>query len=257
MNLNQDQTPAETHIAVVIPCYNHANVLRRTLEGLSVQSLKPFEVVVVDDGSSDHPETIVNEFKTRLPVTFVRFETNKGAPAARNEGARHIHAPYVLFLDADAELIPDALESFLNALIEHPEAGFAYSNFYWGYKPFRGKAFDVEALICRNYIHTSSLMRSVMFPGFDETLKKFQDWDLWLTMAKSGIKGVWVDRFLYRIEPRRKGMSHWIPGFMYGIPWERLGWMPDVIRRYREAEAVIKKKHGEPTECENKKHGIF
>jgi glycosyltransferase involved in cell wall biosynthesis len=255
MKPNDHQNPAS--IAVVIPCFNHADILRRTLEGLVHQTLKPFEVVVVDDGSGDHPETIVKDFETLLPIKFVKFEMNKGAPAARNAGARLTSSPYILFLDADAELVPDALETFLRTLEAHPEAGFAYSNFYWGRRPFRGKEFDVAALHCQNYIHTSSLIRTVMFPGFDETLKKFQDWDLWLTMAESGIKGIWIDRFLERFQPRRSGMSKWMPSFMYAVPWERIGWIPKRIRQYREAEAVIFKKHGQEAECENEEHGIF
>src|SRR5690349_6466782 len=97
-------------IAVVIPCFNHANVLRRTLEALCRQTLKPKEVVVVDDGSVDQPEIIVQEFKSRLPIEFLRFETNRGAPAARNEGARRTTARLLLFLDADAEFSPNALQ---------------------------------------------------------------------------------------------------------------------------------------------------
>jgi glycosyltransferase involved in cell wall biosynthesis len=247
-----------SRITVVIPCYNHANVLRRTLEGLAKQTIKPLEVVVVDDGSNDHPETIVKDYKTRLPIKIVRFGTNKGAPAARNEGARQTSAPFILFLDADAELVPNALETFFKTLQEHPEAGFAYANFYWGGKSFRGKTFNVPALRCQNYIHTSSLIRRVVFPGFDETLKKFQDWDLWLTIEESGIIGVWIDRFLYRIEPRRNGMSSWMPSFMYVIPWDRFGWMPRSIKQYREAEAVIIKKHMLKEECDDDgTHGVF
>lgn len=238
-------------IAVVIPCYNHAYILRRTIEAVLNQTLKPLEVVVVDDGSADDPKSVYDAAlrggrgdAAEIRWSFIRFDRNRGAPAARNEGAKRTSAPHILFLDADAILKPHALESFLQALEEHPEADFAYSNFLWGAKRFRGRPFDPEALRRRNYIHTSSLIRRSAFPGFDETLNKFQDWDLWLTMSERGSKGVWIDEDLYRVEPRKAGMSRWLPKIAYRIPWHRLGFQPKEIGRYREAEHVVRKKHG-------------
>jgi len=236
--------PQTPDIAIVIPCYNHADVLGRTLEALAKQTLQPAEVVVVDDGSTDNPETLARAFAARLPLRFVRFETNRGAPAARNEGARQTSAPFLLFLDADAALIPQALAAFHQTLDHHPEVDFAYSDFLWGSKLFRGKPFEAEALKRKNYIHTSSLLRRQAFPGFDETLKKFQDWDLWLTMAQKGSCGIWIKRELYRIEPRKQGISRWLPRAAHLIPWNSLGFQPKEIGRYREAEKIVRRKHG-------------
>lgn len=230
-------------IAVVIPCYNHSNILRRTLKGLMDQTLQPKEVVVVDDGSEDHPEAIVRDFERVFPFTYVRFGQNRGAAAARNEGARRTTASLILFLDADAALVPDALESMARELERHPEAAFVYSNFFWGTKRFRGRPYNLEELKRQNYIHTSSLIRRRAFPDFDESLKKFQDWDLWLTMAEAGHLGTWIDRELYRIEPRKQGMSRWLPKIAYHIPWQKLGFEPKEITSYRGAEAIVKNKH--------------
>lgn len=231
-------------IVVVIPCFNHADTLPSVLESLARQTRLPKEIVVVDDGSTDHPEVVIEAWKNRLPLTFVRFETNRGAPAARNEGARRTSAPLLLFLDADAVLQPDALETYLHALNERPAADFAYGNFLWGTKRFRGHPFDLQSLKERNFIHTSSLLRRSAFPGFDESLKKFQDWDLWLTMAERGSTGCWIDRELMRIQPRREGMSRWLPRIMYRIPWQQLGFIPKEIHRYQEAEKIVRQKHG-------------
>ncbi len=233
-----------SEIAIVIPCYNHASLLRRTLESLVCQTLQPKEVVVIDDGSQDNPKAVIDEFIQRLPLRYVRFEQNRGAPAARNEGARLTTSPLLLFLDADAELIPQALSLMAEALQLHPEASFAYGSFLWGKKMFRGKPFSVEDLRQVNYIHTSSLLRREAFPGFDETLKKFQDWDVWLTLAKRGRLGVWIDRVLFRIEPEGGTMSRWLPKIVHKIPWPMFGYMPREIRKYRVGEAIIRKKHG-------------
>jgi glycosyltransferase involved in cell wall biosynthesis len=264
--IGEDSMTQNHDIAVVIPCFNHANVLRRTLEALYHQTLQPKEVVVVDDGSVDNAEEVFLSFRPKrseaeeslrrgpsapsdstrddIRWEFVRFETNRGAPAARNEGARRTTSPFILFLDADAEFSPNALRQMSEALDQHPEASFAYANFLWGAKLFRGKSFDEEALKKQNYIHTSSLMRRADFPGFDETLTKFQDWDLWLTMAEQGKRGVWIDEVLYRIQPRAQGYSRWLPRIAYMIPWQKLGFQPKEVGRYRDAEAIVRKKHG-------------
>ena len=63
-------------------------------------------------------------------------------------------------------------------------------------------------------------------------------------MAARGSRGVWVEQSLYRVEPRREGISRWLPSITYRIPWQKLGWEPDAVRRHREAETIIKQKHG-------------
>jgi glycosyltransferase involved in cell wall biosynthesis len=231
-------------VSVVIPCHDHAQALERTLAALRAQTFKDIEMVVVDDGSHDRPDEVAKRY-TDLPLRLVTWRENRGAPAARNEGARLTSAPYLLFLDADATLVPEALEKMLTALDAHPEVDFVYSSFHWGDKLFRGKPFDVEALRRTNYIHTSSLLRRSAFPGFDERLKRFQDWDLWLTMTEKGSVGIWVEEPLFTVEPRKMGgMSHWLPAFMYKIPWEMVGWMPEAVRTYKDAEHGIRVKHG-------------
>jgi phosphatidylinositol alpha-1,6-mannosyltransferase len=234
----------DARISVVIPCYEHATTLRRTLDALSRQTLTPMEIIVVDDGSTDDPESVVRSFESRLHIRFLKLRHNHGAPTARNEGARLTSGDYLLFLDADAELTPDALERYVSALEMHPEADFAYANFFWGLKRFSSQPYDVDSLRRTNYIHTSSLIRSKSFPGFDESLKKFQDWDLWLTMAEKGSRGVWIDADMYRIEPRERGMSRWLPRIAYRIPWHLIGWTPKDVLKYRKAESIIRSKHG-------------
>ena len=239
-------------ISVVIPVYNHAKELVACLASLERQTFQDFEVIIVDDGSV--PAVVLSPTKdlTRSEILhsvqndtrLLRLPENKGAPAARNEGFRRSKGEFVIFLDADAVLEPRALARLKQALDEHPDAAFAYPSFRFGMKLFRGREFDVEALRRQNYIHTSALIRREAFPGFDESLKKFQDWDLFLTMAEQGKKGVWVDEMLLSFTPRRDGISQWLPAFVHKMPWPILGWMPREIRRYREAEAIIRKKHG-------------
>jgi glycosyltransferase involved in cell wall biosynthesis len=230
-------------VSVIIPVWNHAKEASECLGSLKHQTYKNFEVIMVDDGSTDDLEARVAKQNYPFSFQFIRFSENRGAPAARNEGYRHARGNLVMFLDADAVLLPHTLETTVKTLTEHPEADFAYSSFYFGWKLFRSGMFDAAALKRANYIHTSALLRREAFPGFDESLKKFQDWDLWLTIAERGGKGMWIDEPLFRVKPRRDGMSHWLPSFVYRIPWDKLGWMPETVRRYRKAEQVIRQKH--------------
>jgi hypothetical protein len=151
----------------------------------------------------------------------------------------------LLFCDADVMAEPTMLAEFQKALEIHPEASYAYSSFYWGRKRFPSRPFDPEALRDNNYVNTMSLIRREHFPGFDLSLKRFQDWDLWLTMLEQGRTGTLVDAFLFTVQQDhgRHGISHWIPSFLYRIPWKKLGWMPRAIRSYEDARAIVKKKH--------------
>ncbi len=242
----RDEIKKESDVAIVIPCWNHAKTLEKTLQAICNQTVLPREVVVIDNNSIDNPEVIVAKFKNSLPISCVTYKDKQGAPAARNEGARLTNAPFLLFLDADVELKPEALETMRMALDKHPEADFAYSDFYWSHKLFKGRNWDPIALRRMNWIHTSSLIRREAWVPFDESLKRFQDWDLWLTLAEQGKKGIWIPKPLFKVTEAagRKGkISSWIPAFVHRMPWPILGWMPDEIRHYREAENIIKQKH--------------
>ena len=230
-------------ISVVIPCYNHAPELATTLESLTRQTLQPAQIIIVDDASKDDLQPIIQKYKANLPIHLVRQEQNRGAAAARNTGAKFADQDFIIFIDADMDLAPNCLEAMAQGLIDHPEASYAYSDFYWGRVHFKGQPFSDEALRKLNYIHTSSLIRRADALPFDENLKKFQDWDLWLRMAEQGKVGIWIPEILFKVIERKTGMSQWLPAFVYRIPWPVLGWTPKTIKRYREAEAIIKNKH--------------
>ncbi len=231
------------NISVVIPCYNHAKELQSTLKSLTEQTIGIKQVIVVDDGSNDNPLQVAESFKKSLSITTIRLERNSGAPTARNRGAQLAKSEFIIFLDADAVLKQQALELMLSTLAQHPEASYAYGDFLWGNRLFRGKSFNAENLRRQNYIHTSALIRKVDFPGFDESLRKFQDWDLWLIMLNSGKIGVWIPEVLFSVTERKNGMSQWLPSFIYKLPWPIMGYTPKTITKYRIAENIIKEKH--------------
>lgn len=222
-------------ISVIIPVFNHAEALKVCLRSLEKQTLQDFEIIIVDD-ASDAP--VMN--------AAITFEKNLGAPAARNAGFAEAKGEYVIFLDADIELRHDALKKLTDALEKHPEAAFAYSSFTFGFKKFASFPFDPELLKRTPYIHTSALIRREAFSGFDESLRKFQDWDLFLTMSEQGKRGILVKEMLLRVKTKGT-MSQWLPSLTHFIPWPIFGWMPKPVAKYEAAEKIIRDKHHLPS----------
>lgn len=194
-------------ISVIVPAHDAAETLGACLASVRAQTRRAHEVVVVDDGSNDATADIA-----RTAGVTVRSVPHGGAAAARNVGAGMATGELLFFCDADLALDPRLLERLAAALAAHPEASFAYCGFEWGGKTFGLRPFDAAAVRRNNYISTMSLIRRRDFPGFDASLERFQDWDLWLTMIGRGKVGVGVPEVLFRVRSegtmsRRGGLS--------------------------------------------------
>jgi glycosyltransferase involved in cell wall biosynthesis len=229
-------------ISVILPVYNRADKLKQTLDGLNRQTYRDFEVVIINDGSKDNPEKVFTDFLTtsKTELNFYYFnQKNLGAPAARNRGAREAKGDYLFFCDDDSVLEPNAFEVLLSALAANPTVSYAYSSFIWGKKLFKGRPFDAEQLKKTPYIHTMALIRRSDYPsvGWDESIKKFQDWDLWLTMLENNKVGVFVDQVLFTVATGGT-MSSWVPAFAY----KYLPFLP-AVKKYNSAMAIIYAKH--------------
>lgn len=107
-------------ISVVIPAYNYAHYLPRTLESVIPQLQADMEVIVVDDGSTDGTVELLNQYAIRLPAMKLLRQVNAGAGAARNSGIRAASGKYILPLDADDELTPAALDTLKQLVVSDP-----------------------------------------------------------------------------------------------------------------------------------------
>jgi glycosyltransferase involved in cell wall biosynthesis len=112
--------PAVPLVSVVTPCYNQAHFLRDAIESILAQTYPRIELVVVDDGSLDNTAAVVADYPL---VRCVRQE-NRGVAEARNAGFGATNGEYVLFVDADDRLAPDAVQAHLRCFEEHSPAGF-------------------------------------------------------------------------------------------------------------------------------------
>lgn len=216
-------------VSIIIPVYNNSRELKRCLKSIKTQIFRDFEIIVVDDGSDE-------EIKVPKYIKLIK-QKHTGSNPARNMGFKESKGEYLLFCDADIKLNTNCIQKMLNALQNNPQSSYAYSSFRYGFKKFSLWEFDVEKLKQMPYIHTTSLIRREHFPGFDENIKRFQDWDLWLTMLKKGYIGKFIPEVLFKVKAGGK-ISRWFPSFFY-----RFGWLKSV-GDYKKAEEIIKKKHG-------------
>ncbi len=230
-------------ISIIIPVYNQARKLIKALESINRQNYRDYEVIIVNDGSQDGVEMIFAKYYKKLTndckYLFIN-ENNKGAPHARNIGCQKAHGDYLLFCDADAVLEDDALEIMLETIINNPNVSYVYPSFYWGKKLFKVGEFSSDRLRTEPYIHTMALIRRSDFPpeAWDESIKKFQDWDLWLTMLEQGKTGLWIQQILFTISPGGS-ISSWLPALAYKFA----PFLP-AVKRYNSALKIIQQKHG-------------
>ena len=115
----------EALVSVIIPCYNHARFLGEAIVSVIRQSYPHIEIIVVDDGSTDDTEQVITSYPN---IQHIRQE-NLGVSRARNMGLSMSRGAYVLFLDADDRLLPDAVATGVHALASRKEYAFAFGLF--------------------------------------------------------------------------------------------------------------------------------
>ena len=112
-------------ISVIVPVYNVEKYIRACLESVLQQTFDIFEVICVDDGSTDRSVDIINEFTdSRIRVIS---QKNRGLAGARNTGIRFSKAPFVALLDSDDLWHPEKLQQHFKHLCDNPQLGISYS----------------------------------------------------------------------------------------------------------------------------------
>ncbi|MBI2657198.1 glycosyltransferase [Candidatus Woesearchaeota archaeon] len=206
-------------ISIVIPCYNSSEYLAALIESILNQTYKNFEVIIVDDGSTESQAT--ENFKTlkeKYPwISIVRNKQHKNANYARNTGFAASKGKFLFFCDSDTLLYKTCFEDLKKALDENHNCSFAYCNFDrepadQGLEshrtiPHKAQPFDINTLRERNYISTISLIRREVFPSFDPFIYRHQDWDIFLTITKAGHLGIWVNKSLFKSVERKGSIS--------------------------------------------------
>ena len=180
-------------VSVVIPTWNRAHTISRALRSVMSQSHRPDEIIVVDDGSSDDTEALLNK---QFAGCMVLSQARAGVSAARNAGIRHASGTWIALLDSDDAWSPDKLARQLANASPEPGSRVVHCNERWLRRgqPLAQKAYhakrggDVFADCLRRCVISPSaalLHRSVFdaYGLFDESLPACEDYDMWLRIT--------------------------------------------------------------------------
>ncbi|MCP4129764.1 MAG: glycosyltransferase family 2 protein [bacterium] len=178
---------------VIIPTYNRYELLKRAIDSVVGQTMTDFELIIVDDGSSDETYSIEKEYPGRLK--YLRQE-NAGVSAARNTGIRAADSPYITLLDSDDTWFPGKLEAHREYIQAHPEIKIHQTEDIWirngkrvnpkhkHTKP-EGDIFLNSLELCLISPSAVCMNRELfdIYGFFDEKLPACEDYDLWLEIS--------------------------------------------------------------------------
>ncbi len=197
-------------VSVIVPTYNRADLIPYTINSVLSQTMSDWELIVVDDGSTDDTESAVRRYQDAR-VRYIRQE-NAGVSVARNRGAAHATGEYLCFLDSDDELLPQKLAQQAGYLDAHPSIGLVAGGYLvidregqplTAVTPWRSHpSLDLATLIltCPLVLHAVLLRRAwfTRVGGFAANLSGAADHDLWLRLAYAGCPMEWTREVLCR-----------------------------------------------------------
>lgn len=204
-------------VSVIVPAYNAEKYIEKTLASIFAQSFTDYEVIVVDDGSTDQTPVMLKAFEDR--ITYIRQENSGGPSSPRNKGILAAKGKYIALFDSDDIMFENKLENEVEILEKHPEVSLVFSNFIFikEGKPALYSMFErqgvrqivegipktrlgsttycfsrpvYDEILENNFIGTSTVVvrkADIIEAGFfDESLVGIEDRDMWLRLSKIG-----------------------------------------------------------------------
>lgn len=224
-------------VSVIMPAWNSEKTIDFAISSVVAQTHQRWELIVIDDGSSDATRRIVREWEARDPrVKLLKNRENQGVSLARNRGIRHARYPFIAFLDSDDAWLPEKLELQLAELENHPEAAICCTA--TAFLDCRGcrlrhifqvpDSLTYRDLLPQNAICCSSVLaraeyvrRFPMVPDPDI----HEDYALWLAILGVTPRAVGVDRALtlYRVNPAGKSGNKFRSAWMQWRTYLHIG----------------------------------
>jgi len=226
------QTPTVT---VIIPCHNHADMVGDAIDSVTVQSYRPMQIVVVDDGSTDNPIGIIHSKKesTDIPITFIKNNTALGPSAARNIAIETMWEKTDLFmmLDADDLYLEGKVSKSVAKFLEYPEhIGIVYTdavikNIHTKTKihefrqPFDRLALEKECIISNTPLISKGALS--IAGGYDNDMRTCEDWDLWLRITENFV-AIHIPETLHVYHVTGKNSSDVVPEEVWQKNWAKI-----------------------------------
>ena len=202
------------HISVIIPCYNHGKYLSEAIESVLASTLKDWEIIVVDDGSSDNTEEVAKTYLKDKRIHYL-YQSNGGLPKARNYGISIASGKYILPLDADDKIDSTYLEKGVSFLDNHPEYTLFYCNIrYFGMDSSTHCVYytNYRRQLITNQIIGPSIYRKKDWErigGYDESYTRgAEDWEFWIRLLYPNKKVYKTEEFLHFYRQYRGTEEH-------------------------------------------------
>lgn len=195
-------------ISVIISTYNRRKQLKRAIQSVLNQSYKDFELIVVDDCSTDGTEEMLKKFPQ---VEYFKTKRNSGHDGLpKNIGIQKAKGDYICFLDDDDIWRRDALK-VLSKYIEYSKADIVYADYLIDRKPGWSIHFSASLLSKQNYITMDTVIvrRKCLLEvgGFNEEIPRFKDWNLWLRLQKRGYKFLHIPIIITEVQIGKETIS--------------------------------------------------
>lgn len=219
MNGDRNTTPG---VSIVMPAYNASDFIDEAIASIVVQSFKDWELIIVDDGSSDATHEIATRWSRKDSRIRVLSQDNAGASAARNTGLENARATWITFIDSDDWVHKDYLRKLMRPLKRKPlDAAFCIAvdvvsdgSFakHWIPAP-KDSLFPVFATDCPIAVHSGIFRRSLIqdIGGWDRNLSTCEDWDLWIRFARTTDRVENIKENLAFIRLRTGSLSRSLP----------------------------------------------
>ncbi|MGM0440987.1 MAG: glycosyltransferase family 2 protein [Elusimicrobiota bacterium] len=205
------------YFSVVIPTYNRREFLSKAVESVLEQTFKDFELIVVDDGSTDGTERLIKKYPDKR-ITYL-YQENRGVSRARNRGIKEAAGKYIAFLDSDDWWLEEKLEITRKAIEDNPDYGVFHTQEKWyrngqllnqkkRHRKPTGYVFKRCLKLCCISISTAVVERDLFdkIGMFDENLPACEDYDFWLRVA-AGHPVYLIDRVLTEKEGGHAGQQ--------------------------------------------------
>ena len=193
INIARFEDADDVSFSLIMPTYNRAWCISRSIAAVLAQHHKKFELVIIDDGSVDDTESLVRrEFPSEVAegkIRYIRLPENVGVCNARNIGHAYARNPWIAYADSDNEMRPYFLTVMANSIIEGVNSDAFYGKIiHVGSGNSVGKPFDKDNLVRGNFIDLGAFVHRrdlvAKFGGFDPNLRRLVDWDFCIRLTR-------------------------------------------------------------------------